>query len=209
MKLARNLDVVSASLLAGFVIALACGGIELNHLFGLPAHVLLVHAPVVLLPLVTLCTVLVFARSKWRAQFGPYLAAVAVVVLGFTMMAKAAGDPLEHQEEARINVEYGSNTPSARAQHERIEEHAEAGDKLGSMDAVFTFFLVGFVVAERQMRRKNSSAVESRSYIAISAVFVTVLALFTLTSVVRVGHLGSKAVWEQRVLDQPQSATDQ
>ena len=44
---------------------------EIQSLFGLPAHPLIVHAAVVLLPLAAICTVVTAAVPRTRRHFAP------------------------------------------------------------------------------------------------------------------------------------------
>jgi hypothetical protein len=195
----RKFDVVSIGLVGGFFAALAFGLVEVDRVFGLPAHVLLVHAPIVLVPLMVIATLVVLMRPTWRRRFGVGLAAAALVVFASVMAAKAAGDPLEHHERARIQAEFGSSEVG-RAQLDRIEEHAEAGDQLAATSAGFTFVLVSIVVVDRQLRRRGIPFVDSGRFVVMTGVVAAVLALGTLGAVVRAGHLGSKAAWEDKVI---------
>ncbi len=61
---------------------------------GLPVHALVVHAVVVLLPLMSLLTFLVAVRPKWRHSAGLVVVADAVV-LGLTLVARMSGLALQ------------------------------------------------------------------------------------------------------------------
>jgi hypothetical protein len=198
MRTIRKFDVVSLGLVGGFFAALAFGLVELDRVFGLPAHVLLVHAPIVLVPLTAITTMAVLMRPTWRRRFGASLAAAAIIVFASVMAAKAAGEPLEHHEQARIQAEFGSSE-TGRTQHDRIEQHAEAGDQLAATSAGFTLVLVCIVVIDRQLRRRRIPFVNSGRFVITTGIVTAVLALGTLGAVVRAGHLGSKAAWEEQV----------
>jgi hypothetical protein len=176
MRTIHKFDVVSIGLVGGFFAALAFGLVELDRVFGLPAHVLLVHAPIVLVPLMAISTLVVLMRPRWRRRFGAGLAAAAIVVFASVMAAKAAGEPLEHHEQARVQAEFGSSE-AGRAQHDRIEEHAEAGDQLAATSAVFTLVLVGVVVIDSQLRRRGIPFANSSRFVVTTGVVAAVLAL--------------------------------
>jgi hypothetical protein len=158
----------------------------------------LVHAPIVLVPLMAIATLVALMRPTWRRRFGVSLAAAAIVVFASVMAAKAAGEPLENHEQARIQAEFGSSE-AGRTQHDRIEEHAEAGDQLAVTSAVFTLVLVSVVVMDRQLRRRGIPFVNSGRFVITTSVVAAVLALGMLGAVVRAGHLGSKAAWEDQM----------
>src|SRR5688500_18224351 len=62
---------------------------------GLPAHPLLVHAAVVLIPLAALGTLAIAIKASWRRPYG-ILAAIFAVLAGiFATAAKFAGDQLQ------------------------------------------------------------------------------------------------------------------
>ena len=44
---------------------------SIDNLFGLPAHPLVVHAAVVLLPMAAIATVVVAAVPRWRRPYAP------------------------------------------------------------------------------------------------------------------------------------------
>src|SRR5690348_6266660 len=81
---------------------------------GLPAHVLLVHAVVVLVPLVAISVIAAAVSSRWRERLGslPALAAVALVVL--TPVTTSAGEWLQQR------------VPDTA----KVRHHAELGDQL-------------------------------------------------------------------------------
>ena len=64
---------------------------------GLPAHILLVHAVVVLVPLAALLVVLVTTWPAARARLTPAAAVVAVVAPICVPLTTSAGEWLEHQ----------------------------------------------------------------------------------------------------------------
>ena len=71
---------------------------EINNLFGLPAHPLLVHAPIVLVPLCLVAAIFMAAKPEWRRRFGVPTAVLAVVAATYEIVqtghsgAKAAWD---------------------------------------------------------------------------------------------------------------------
>src|SRR5919202_803051 len=61
---------------------------------GLPVHVLVVHAVVVLLPLMAVVTVAVAMRRGWRSA-APWVVLADAVVVGLSYVAKESGEVLQ------------------------------------------------------------------------------------------------------------------
>lgn len=63
---------------------------------GIPAHPLVVHAVVVLLPLAAVATLLVVARPVWRRQLGVWVVLLAFAGVAAIPVATQTGEQLEH-----------------------------------------------------------------------------------------------------------------
>ncbi|MDT7581228.1 MAG: hypothetical protein QOK35_2492 [Pseudonocardiales bacterium] len=63
---------------------------------GIPAHPLVVHAVVVLLPLAAVGTLLVVARPVWRQQLGVWVLLLALGGVAAVPVASQTGEQLEH-----------------------------------------------------------------------------------------------------------------
>src|SRR4051812_14465522 len=63
---------------------------------GIPAHPLVVHAVVVLLPLAAVGTLLVVARPAWRRQLGVWVLLLALGGVAAVPVATQTGEQLEH-----------------------------------------------------------------------------------------------------------------
>jgi hypothetical protein len=63
---------------------------------GIPAHPLVVHAVVVLLPLAAVGTLIVVARPVWRRQLGIWVLLLAFVGVASVPVATQTGEQLEH-----------------------------------------------------------------------------------------------------------------
>ena len=64
-------------------------------LFGLPAHPLLVHVPVVMVPLAALGAIAIVVRPRWRRSAGPIVLALAFVGGLGTQLAMMSGEDLQ------------------------------------------------------------------------------------------------------------------
>jgi hypothetical protein len=68
--------------------------LAISHILGLPAHPLLVHGAVVLVPLGAVAFLVAGLREAWRRAY--YLPAMLITVAGgvFAFLAKESGQPL-------------------------------------------------------------------------------------------------------------------
>lgn len=146
---------------------------EIDKVFGIPAHPLIVHAPVVLIPLLLLAAVALVAKPAWRERGVPLLAITAAGVFVLCVLAAGSGEKLE----ARVG------------EGPLVEEHAELGEQLRLLSAFLAVAAVGWALALR------------RAALAVAAVplMVATVALAGITTIwdVRTGHAGAKAVWKK------------
>jgi hypothetical protein len=166
---------------------------EIKSLFGLPAHPLLVHVPVVLLPLAAVGAVLMCWPS-WRARIGWITVLLAGVSLFFVQLAIGSGEQL--QEDVR--------------ESSLVSTHADMADQLRPFAALFFFAVLGVMVWDWYRKRQAADAPTDepargsaparggfdRVLAALLAGTVVLAALSTIWTV-RVGHSGAKATWHE------------
>jgi hypothetical protein len=166
---------------------------------GLPTHVLLVHAVVVLLPLAAGLLVLAAALPKVQARLGLALPALALGTAVLTPITMAAG--------RNLRSALGGDSPL-------IARHAHlAGQLLPWAIAVLVMAVVVTARArtaapavrsarpERPAPRTpaSSSSGAARPGVLVNVVVLglsVVVAAGTVAQVARVGESGSRAVWE-------------
>jgi hypothetical protein len=78
---------------------------ELNDLFGIPAHPLVVHAAVVLLPIAAIGTVIVAAVPQARRHYAPVVFGVALLATIAVGLAQQSGESLEQRVTENALVE--------------------------------------------------------------------------------------------------------
>lgn len=151
----------------------------LNEVNGLPTHILLVHAVVVLIPLAGLLTVLAAVWPAARRRLGIITPLVALAALIVVPLATEAGEWLQ----ARVRM-----TPL-------ISEHIDLGDTmLWFAIALFVVALIAWGLPTAVVKSTGRPPAPWLGVvIAILAVVVAGAATF---QVVRVGEAGSRAVWE-------------
>ena len=133
---------------------------------GVPAHPLLVHAVVVLLPLAALGAVAVAARP-----YGPLVAALALAGAGTAVLARIAGEQLE------AAVEISPGFEAVIDQHERF----------GTFTAIAAWPFALLAVAACVLARRD----RGRALWVLTAVAGVVAVVATVLA----GHSGAAAVW--------------
>lgn len=154
---------------------------EPTSIFGLPAHPLIVHAAVVLVPVAAIGLILVALISRGRRWYAPLVLVFALGALGSVALAQGSGEALEE----RVN------------ETELVEEHTEMGESVMPW-AVGVAVLSAVVAAEPLIRRRRETLP------AAFGIGVVVLSLISgvgaTASVFRVGHSGAKAAWDGEML---------
>lgn len=150
---------------------------------GLPAHALLVHAAVVLVPLAAIALAVVGWRSDWRQHYSLPVAIVAVVGAGFAFLAKQSGEPLRN-----------SLRETARSAGERVNfgDHPEQGDTAFVMAFFFAAAAVGVWLIDRYGPRYNLPKWAPTAAYGVALV----PALLAIVTMIVAGHSGATLVWK-------------
>jgi len=156
--------------------------VEITTILGIPAHPLMVHAPVVLVPLCSLAAILMIGPS-WRSRIGWVAVALAGVALVFTQLAIGSGEALEESvKETRL-----------------VEAHTEMGES--GRPWVFLLFvgLLAVMVLGLWLRRRaaTSGVALGSNPTAVLAVAIATALIGVIASyqIYRIGHSGAKATW--------------
>lgn len=161
-----------------------------TEISGLPAHVLIVHLVVVMIPAAALCVVLSAwwpGARRWLGWLTP-IAGLAAVVISF--FAAQAGEWLEERV---------GETPL-------IEKHTDLGE-------LMTWWAFGLFIAavvlwlwHRRSGAAGGSATGRGRAVAgvVIGVIATAVAIGSVVHVIRVGESGSRAVWEGSYTSSPQ-----
>lgn len=150
---------------------------ELDQLFGLPAHPLVVHAAVVLLPLAAIATVVLAFLPRFRRTYGPIvigLAALATLAVG---LAQGSGEELQHKVDRT----------------QLVEEHTEQGEVVLPWAIVLTVASVVVVGVPELLERKPD--LPGRALTGAALVLALVAGIGATYTVIDVGHSGAKATW--------------
>jgi hypothetical protein len=149
---------------------------------GLPFHVLVVHAVVVLVPLAVLGTVTIAVWPAARRRYGG-------LVVGLTLVAMIA---------IPIATSSGERLRDRLPRSALIHAHAELGDQLLVLVAPLLVVAAALVAFDLYRKRRPNDG-QLRGWlraggVVLSAVTV-ILAVLAGVQVVRVGDSGAKAAW--------------
>ena len=160
----------------------------MDTLFGLPAHILLVHAVVVLAPLAALLGIALAVRPAWGFYLRWPLLVVTVLSTGFAVLSADAGEELEHR----------------LGRSDLIRQHAEAGDLLKAVAIVFfvVAVLAFFAVSTTSPLASGRGGFTTKlpSIVApIARVLLIAVAIWLIVQTTITGHTGSEAAWSEIV----------
>lgn len=160
---------------------------------GLPLHVLLVHATVVIVPLAALCTVLSLLWPAARRRLGIATPLAALAALALVPLTQQAGlwllDRIDPTPEVQAHVGLGLNLLPWTA--------ALFAVSLGQ----WLWFRYGTQASFRIRSAVGTGGM--RALAAVAVVLVVGLAAGTTATIVQVGESGSRAVWEGRFSQEP------
>lgn len=157
----------------------------MDTLFGLPAHPLLVHVPVVMVPLAAVGALLIVASKKLRSRLGWVVALFAVVGgLGATLAA-SAGEGLRDRVPRTANMVH----------------HAELGETARNFSLLLMLVVVGFLALEWLLAERPES-LPAREFLAkwgVRAAMVATIATAVAATwtIVDAGHSGAKSTWNR------------
>jgi uncharacterized membrane protein len=143
---------------------------------GIPLHPLVVHAVVVLVPLVALGVLTMALVPRWRTRFGSLVLATAVVVTALVPVATQSGEQLEE----------------SRPESDLIERHAELGDSV--LFGAVPLLVLAVALWWLGRRAERGAPVPGWLNVLVTVLSV-VVAIAATVQMVLVGHSGAEAVW--------------
>jgi hypothetical protein len=142
--------------------------IVFDTVLGLPIHALVVHATVVLLPLMAFITAVVACAPRLRVVAAWPVAVIDAGIVALTFVTRQSGEALQ-----------------ARLGGQIAQEHGALGKNL--IWFTLAMFLASLVVA---LTRRSQRA-------SVGAVFAVVTGALAVFWTIRVGHTGADAVWKE------------
>ncbi len=156
--------------------------LEISRIAGLPAHALVVHAAVVLVPLAAVALGLTCWKASWRRSYSLPVALLAIAGAAAAFLAKESGEPLEDA------VKRAAQQGGVRA---RFGEHPEQGDAAFVFAVLLALAAVAVWAAERWGKRFNLPAWAPMATYAVALVPAGI----ALITMVIAGHSGAQLVW--------------
>lgn len=147
-------------------------GGPLDLLFGLPVHPLVVHAAVVLVPLVALAALAMSYWPSFSIKYGKPVLILAVIAQLSLFVAKASGEPFEE----RLGKE--------------IERHADLGEI-----APLTFIPLLVLLFIRWRMDRSGATVGSPRVRRLVSILLALSAILALVFISLTGHSGAESVW--------------
>ncbi len=170
-----------------------------DTVLGIPVHVLVVHAVVVLAPLTALLLLLFGVSARFRAWSGVLTPVVATLTMALTPVATQSGESLQRR------------VPESNL----VEEHAEMGDTLVwvMIAATIVAWLAWWFLRRSAGDSVGTGPAEgaptgSPAVLRALAVLCVVAAVGVSIDVVLVGHSGAKSVWSDVAASTPRSGGD-
>ena len=161
----------------------------MNEVFGLPAHPLVVHAPVVLLPLALVGVIAMVIKPSWRRSLLiPTMLVGGVGAVG-AIIASQTGEWLQERV----------------TETQLVSNHQQLGEMARNLSILFAGMLVVWalrqLVLERGWFAKTPLPGLLEPAWVGTAIIATTLAFGALTTVwvVRAGHSGAKAAWKGKL----------
>lgn len=160
---------------------------ELNTISGIPLHPLIVHIPVVLVPLAFIGAIAALAMPRWRSWCLPLTAVFATVSLIGVQLAIQSGEGLEEilDEESAA-----------------IERHSQLAEQARPMVLLFVLFAVAAAVIWWMVSRDSGEEATAGRTATLRKLIVPICALSVLTGalatvwIYRTGHSGAESVWK-------------
>ncbi len=152
---------------------------EINQLFGLPAHPILVHAAVVLVPLAVIGLFLIALLPSLRPKYSILVAVVAFVATGSVGLAQGSGEAL---------LESVKRT-------QLVVDHAQMGEDLLPW-AFGVLLAAAFLALVEVMRRRDKPLnLPAKATSIVVVVFSLLVSAGAIYTVIKIGHSGAKATW--------------
>lgn len=150
---------------------------EIEELFGLPAHPLVVHAAVVLLPLAAVATVVCAALPRYRRHFAPVVLVLALAATVAVGLAQGSGEELEH----RVR------------ETELVEDHTSEGETV--LPWAIGVSVAAAAVALTPLLTRRRPDLPARTVTSVLLAVSVIAGIGATYTVIDVGHSGAKATW--------------
>ncbi len=157
-----------------------------DEFLGVPTHPLAVHAPLVLVPIAAVASVVLAVREDWRRRIGWFAPAWVFVLVVMLFVAKESGESA-----VDANNVFGN-----------VDQHQDLGETTFTLSIVWFVLTLAVAAWDRfgdpaGVRALSADVAARRSpWIAVALNVVTVIAAVVTTIwLIRTGHSGSESRW--------------
>jgi preprotein translocase subunit SecG len=158
-----------------------------DEVFGVPTHPLAIHAPLVLVPIAAVASVVLAVRTDWRRRLGWFVPAWVLVLVVMLFVAKESGEAA-----ANANNVFGN-----------IDQHEELAETTFTMSIIWFVLTLAvaawdhFGVSMRVRALSAQAATRRTDGIGITlGVVAAIAAVVTTIWLIRTGHTGSESRWK-------------
>jgi uncharacterized membrane protein len=155
---------------------------RMREIFGLPAHPLFVHAPLVLVPLLAVCAIALAAKQAWRHRLGTWFLGASAGVFVLVFLAVQSGEEFDKGLAGQVDV----------------KRHEELAETTRLLTFLFVVGAIAMVVVDRRSRGRADGNQQMFGRVAAGA--TALLGILATVWMVRTGHEGAKVVWETTTL---------
>lgn len=157
----------------------------MDTIAGLPAHPLLVHFPIVAIPLAAVLLVIFVLVPSWRSMVNYLMLAMGGAIAVGSLLAASSGESLEERVDETAAV----------------KTHADLGGQMEAIGVLFGVALVALALYGLLSRRGTLHLNDRLARIAMVGLMVVTVVVGSVTVVwiVRTGHTGAKASWSQTI----------
>lgn len=159
----------------------------MDEITGIPAHPLVVHVPVVVLPVLAVVAIAMAAKPDLRRRWVFGLFGSTLLTAVATFLATQSGEPLREALQPAL----GSSA----------DKHAELGDQTALLAALFCVGAACLVGIDRRYLLRGAfqrsgvpAAWTERSALMVSIV-TALLGVLAAVWVIRTGHEGARITW--------------
>ncbi|HEX6030727.1 MAG TPA: DUF2231 domain-containing protein [Tepidiformaceae bacterium] len=157
--------------------------LQVRSVAGVPAHPLVVHAAVILVPLAAIGILATGWRPAWRKPFAIPLLAIALAGAIFAIVAVQTGEPLEH------DVRDAARNAGVQARFGDHPEQGETAQVFAIILAAATAGYAGVVLYGERMNLPSWSGTAAYGAVLIPALLATGFMIVA-------GHSGAQLVWK-------------
>jgi hypothetical protein len=167
--------------------------LAIDQIFGVPAHPLFVHVPVVLVPLAAILAVSAIYK-RFRQPL--LIAAATMAAIGGigVLLAASSGESLSESAERTSTTQYSE---ADGGEEEGAEEHEEKGDAAQAPAVIFAGITMIAATEEVLRRSKYTNKLAKLPKWAPAVLLTATIASGAVATafVYDAGHSGAKAVW--------------